>query len=58
MQEIDMSLMVSNIFMRKDNRTEANVSQIKEVLKIFLEEMAEYNDDEILEVINRYRKVV
>jgi hypothetical protein len=56
MLKIDMNTMVNLIFMREDNRTEANVAQIKEVIRIFLEELSEYSDDKILEVVKQYKK--
>ena len=41
---------------KEGGSVEVNIAQIKEVMRIFLEELSVYEDDEILEVVKRYRK--
>ena len=56
MQTINLNAMANRVAMGEGGRTEVNIAQIKEVMKVFLEELARYNDDEILEVVKRHKK--
>lgn len=48
----DMAAVVA----RREQGDQVNIAQIKEVLRIFLEELSSYEDEEILEVVKRYNK--
>jgi hypothetical protein len=56
MQAINLNAMANRVALGEGGRTEVNIAQIKEVMKIFLEELARYNDEEILEVVKRHKK--
>lgn len=56
MLKIDMDAMVNRVALEERGRTEVNIAQIKEVIRVFLEELARYNDEEILEVVKRYKE--
>ena len=55
-KRINMNDMANAVAMNEKGRTEVNIAQIKEVMRIFLEELSCYEDEEILEVVKRYRK--
>jgi hypothetical protein len=56
MLKIDMNAMATRVALGERGRTEVNIAQIKEVMKVFLEELARYNDEEILEVVKRHKE--
>jgi hypothetical protein len=56
MQKINLNSMANRVAMEEMGRTEVNIAQIKEVMRVFLEELARYNDEEILEVVKRHKK--
>ena len=56
MKRINMNDMARTVALNEEGRTETNIAQIKEVMRVFLEELATYDDPEILEVVKRYRK--
>ena len=47
----DMAKIVAD----REQGDQVNIAQIKEVMRIFLEELARYQDEEILEVVKRYK---
>lgn len=49
----DFAVEVAN---RESGSLQVDIAQIKEVLKITFELLSERSDEEILEVVNRYRK--
>lgn len=55
MQKINMNAMANRVAVGEGSRVEVNIAQIKEVMKVFLEELAKYNDEEILELVKRYK---
>ncbi len=55
MLKIDMNAMATRVSMGERGRTEVNIAQIKEVMRVFLEELSRYSDEEILEVVKRYK---
>jgi len=56
MQPINLNAMANRIGLEEAGRTGVNIAQIKEIMRIFLEELARYNDEEILEVVKRHKK--
>jgi len=56
MLKIDMNAMATRVALGERGRTEVNIAQIKEVMKVFLEELARYSDEEILEVVKRHKE--
>ena len=56
MLKINMNAMANRVAMGEGGRTEVNIAQIKEVMHVFLEELSRYNDEEILEVVKRYKE--
>jgi hypothetical protein len=56
MLKIDMDAMVNRVALEERGRTEVNIAQIREVIRVFLEELARYSDEEILEVVKRYKE--
>ncbi len=55
MLKIDMNAMANRVAVGEGGRVEVNIAQIKEVLKVFLEELSKYEDEEILEVVKRHK---
>lgn len=55
-RRINMNSMANTVALKEKGRTETNIAQIKEVMKIFLEELATYKDEEIIELVNRYKE--
>ena len=53
---INMNEMAVKVALKESGKVEVNIAQIKEVLKVFLLELAECSDEQVLELINRYRK--
>lgn len=51
-------LVIRIIFNEKSNikLSIAHTAQVKEIMKMFLEEISEYKDEEILEFIHKYNK--
>jgi hypothetical protein len=56
MLKIDMNAMANRVALEERGRTEVNIAQIKEVMRVFLEELARYSNEEILEVVKRYKE--
>lgn len=54
MERINMNKMASIVAAREQG-DQVNIAQIKEVLRIFLEELSAWDDEYILEVVKRYR---
>ena len=52
---INMNDMAKTVAIR-ERGDEVNIAQIKEVLRIFLEELSHYQKEDVLEVVNRYKK--
>ena len=48
----DMAKLVSD----REQGDQVNIAQIKEVLRIFLDELSMYRDEDVLEVVNRYKE--
>jgi hypothetical protein len=55
MLKINLNAMANRVAMGEGGRTEVNIAQIKEVMRVFLEELTRYNDEEILEVVKRHK---
>ena len=55
MQKINMNAIANRVAVGEGGKVEVNIAQIKEVLKVFLEELAKYEDDEILELVKRHK---
>jgi len=55
-KRINMNDIARVVASKEGGSVEVNIAQIKEVMRIFLEELSVYEDDEILEVVKRYRK--
>lgn len=43
------------ITLEEEKKRQVSIAQVKEILKITLEMLGEYDDEEILKTINRYR---
>jgi len=55
-KRINMNDMATTVAYKEQGRTEVNIAQIKQVLRIFLEELSTYEDEQILEVVKRYKE--
>jgi hypothetical protein len=56
MKRINMNDMAWAVASHEAGKVEVNIAQIKEVLKIFLEELANNHDDEaVFELLSRYK---
>lgn len=54
-KRINMNDMATLVAIKEQGTYEMNIAQIKQVLRIFLEELATYEDEYILELMKRYR---
>ncbi|MCK4454451.1 hypothetical protein KAU51_03915 [Candidatus Parcubacteria bacterium] len=43
------------VALEEGGRVEANIAEIKEILRITMEELGKFADEQILELIERYR---
>jgi hypothetical protein len=55
MRKINMNTMASWVAADEKGAKEVNIAQIKEVLKVFLNQLAQFDDEQVLELIKRYR---
>jgi hypothetical protein len=53
---INMNEMANKVALKESGKVEVNIAQIKEVLKIFLLELAECSDEQVLELVKRYKR--
>jgi hypothetical protein len=56
---VDMTINMNDmarLVAKKEQGDEVNIAQIKEVLRIFLEELSRYRKEDVLEVVKRYRR--
>ena len=53
---INQNSLVKSISEKEGKKVEVNIAQIKEVVKCTFEELAYYTDDEIIKLINSFRK--
>jgi len=53
---MNLNEMARDITLREGGKISISIAQVKEIMKIFLQELADYSDDEILVVIDRYRR--
>ena len=53
---INMNDMARLVALKEQGDDEVNIAQIKEVLRIFLEELSHYREEDVLEVVKRYRR--
>jgi len=54
--DINLNEIAVNITKEEGKKKETDIAQVKEVMKIFLETLANYSDEQILEVVSRYKK--
>lgn len=52
---INMNEFAVAVALEEGGRVEANIAEIKEILKITMEELGKFADEQILELIERYR---
>lgn len=52
---INMNEMAAKVA-KLEKGDEVNIAQIKEVLRIFLDELSMYRDEDVLEVVRRYKE--
>ena len=55
MKRINMNDMAWAVASHEAGSVEVNIAQIKEVLKIFLTELATFSEEEIIELVKRYK---
>lgn len=55
MKRINMNKMAKLVSVGEAGKKEVNIAQIKETIKVFLEELALFDDKDIIELIKRYR---
>jgi len=54
--KINLNELAVTVAKKEGGKREVDITQIKQVMRIFLEELGQYSDEEILEVINSHRK--
>lgn len=55
MNRIDMNSAAFWVAANEAGAEEVNIAQIKEILKVFLEHLAKFEDEQVLELIKRYK---
>ena len=53
---INRNELAKSITEREGLKVQVNIAQVKEVLRIALEELSGFNDDEIIQLLNKIRK--
>lgn len=56
MAKINLNTLAIDVSIDEGKKEAVNIAQIKEVISITLKKLSEYDDDEILECISRYKK--
>lgn len=56
MEKINMTEMANKVANSEDICVDVNILQIKEVMRLLLEELSECKGEEILELVNRYKE--
>jgi predicted nucleic acid-binding Zn-ribbon protein len=54
-KRVNMNDIANTVAIKEQGTYEMNIAQIKQVLRIFLEEMSSLEDEQILELVKRYR---
>lgn len=54
MERINMNDFAVNVALKEDGAVESNIAEIKQILKITMEELSKFEDEQILELIKRY----
>jgi hypothetical protein len=57
MEHINMNEFAVKVALKEKGKVEANIAEIKQILKITMEELGEFEDDQILELIKRYKSI-
>lgn len=53
--DINLNEMAVKIAEKEDGNREVDITQIKQIMRIFLEELGKYSDQEILNTIDNHR---
>lgn len=53
---MNMNDIARTVTLEEAGKKEISIAQVKEVLKVFLKEISTYSDDEILKLVDKYRK--
>jgi hypothetical protein len=56
MDRINMNKMANVVAAREAGGEQVNIAQIKQVISIFMEELGKFDDEHVMEVVNRYRR--
>lgn len=56
MKRINLNEMAKTITLKESGKKEISIGQVKEVLKLTLQELGKFEDSQIIKVIDRYRK--
>lgn len=53
---IDIKEVVAFIARKENGKVEINIAEIKQILEVTMEKLGEFNTEQILEFVNRYRR--
>lgn len=53
---MNLNWLAREIALKEGGKKQVNIGQIKEILKITIEELGRFSDDEILKTVERYRE--
>ena len=56
MKRINLNHMARDITLKEGGKVSLSIAQVKEVMKIFLEELAKKSTVEVVSLVGRYRK--
>lgn len=57
MEYINMNEFATRVALEEKGKIEANIAEIKQILKITMGELGKFEDNQILELIKRYRSI-
>ena len=56
MDRINMNEFAVGVALEEEGETEINIAEIKQILRIGLEKLGGFEDEQILELVKRYRE--
>lgn len=58
MEHINMNEFATKVALEEKGKVEINIAEIKQILRITMEELGKFEDNQILELIKRYKSII
>lgn len=55
MERINMNEFATRVALEENGAVEANIAEIKEILRITMEELSKFSEEQIIELVGRYK---